>query len=331
MPRGNGGSSVSAAVYRSRLIYDEIPGAPGAHGSTVCELADGRLMAAWYAGSYEGHPDVAIYGAYLLPGADCWSTPFVLEKTLGLSEGNPVLHPWPDGTVTLFWVTMHGRGWSTCRIRIRDSASAGGERRWGPERSFAEDLGYMTRHKPLVMSNGELLLPLYDERAWASFCAWSKDGGKTWQRGDLIVSEPCNIQPTVVETRPGKLIALLRHGGKDGFLWRTTSKDYGRTWSDPEPTGVANPNSGADMVMLPSGAIAIALNDSPRARTPLTLGLSIDEARTFPYRRNVESAPGEYSYPALIVDRDGCLQLTYTYRRETIKHVTTNEAWIRSG
>lgn len=317
------------ALLGARAIYEHIPGAPRAHGSTICELSSGRLMAAWYAGSAEGDPDVAIYGAYCRPGRD-WGPPFVLEKTPGCSEGNPVLHPRPHGGVTLCWVTMYERGWSGCRIRIRDAESRGGERLWGADRVFSDELGLMTRNKPIVMSNGELLLPLYDERAWRSFFAWSADGGRTWECGALLPSEPGNIQPTVVEAAPGRLLALFRTGARqDGTLWRSASDDYGRTWSPLEATDIPNPNSGADMVRLSSGTVLLVYNDAPRGRTPLTVAVSTDECRSFASKRNLEDAAGEYSYPAAIQGRDGAVHVTYTYRRETIKHVTVREDWVR--
>jgi predicted neuraminidase len=35
----------------------------------------------------------------------------------------------------------------------------------------------------------------------------------------------------------------------------------------------------------------------------------------------LENQPGEYSYPAVIQARDGRVHVTYTWRRERIKHV----------
>lgn len=321
--------SMLEPVLESRVIYDPALGPRSAHASTLCELPSGRLMAAWYAGAEEGHPDVAIYAAYRR-GRGPWGPSFILEKSRGLSEGNPVLYTHPDGRVTLFWVTMYGQHWTTCRIKMRTSDSREGERLWGAERVFSTELGYMTRHKPLAMTNGELLLPLYDEREWASFFAWSADDGLTWERGTLLRSEPGNIQPTVVELDPGHLVALFRTRDKEGWLWRSESADYGRTWSELQLTGVPNPNSGADMVRLRSGRVALVNNHAARARTPLSLYLSEDNAWTFPMRKDLETGPGEYSYPAIIQDTQGLIQITYTYLRRTIKHVTTNESWLRS-
>jgi predicted neuraminidase len=51
------------------------------------------------------------------------------------------------------------------------------------------------------------------------------------------------------------------------------------------------------------------------------VALSDDGGATWPRCRVVETAGGEYSYPAIIQTADGLVHLTYTYRRTHIKHV----------
>jgi predicted neuraminidase len=40
----------------------------------------------------------------------------------------------------------------------------------------------------------------------------------------------------------------------------------------------------------------------------------------------LESEPGEYSYPAVIQSSDGLVHVTYTWRRERIRHVVIDPA-----
>ena len=44
----------------------------------------------------------------------------------------------------------------------------------------------------------------------------------------------------------------------------------------------------------------------------------------------LESEPGEYSYPAVIQSSDGRVHITYTWKRERIKHVVIDPATLTS-
>jgi predicted neuraminidase len=43
----------------------------------------------------------------------------------------------------------------------------------------------------------------------------------------------------------------------------------------------------------------------------------------------LESEPGEYSYPAVIQAADARVHITYTWRRQRIKHVEIDPATLR--
>ena len=306
---------------------------PSAHGSTICELPDGDLLASWYGGSREYGLDVSIMGARLPAGEREWEPLGVWADVPEQTMGNPVLFPEPGGErLWLFYVVLYGAKWTSGKIHYRHSTDGGYT--WGPEQTLIEELGHMTRNKVHVLPDGPggaWLLPLYDERDWSSYVLRSEDRGATWTRSNAIHAPFGIIQPSVVSTPDGHLLALMRTGGRGGLIWQAHSADGGRTWSEATPTALPNPNSGVDAVATPGGAVVLAFNNTPSGRCPLNVALSDDSGATWPWCRAVETAGGEYSYPAIIQAADGLLHLTYTYRRTHIKHVTFDEAWLRAA
>ena len=57
-----------------------------------------------------------------------------------------------------------------------------------------------------------------------------------------------------------------------------------------------------------------------RGRRQLAVALSTD-GQAWRQMHLLEDAAGEYSYPAVIQTADGLVHVTYTWRRERIKHV----------
>ena len=312
-------------MYNAEKIFEHITGFPSCHASTISELPNGDLRAAWYAGSREGAKDVAIFTSRKRQGSDRWMYPKMVVNTPNCSEGNPVLFVDAKGHIWLFYVTMYGSRWTECKVYCMKSDTMG--RSWGERGVLRDELGWMTRNKPLHLSNGDILLPVYDERNWHSMAMISEDGGETWNTYGDLSSPKGVIQPTVVQRGDGSLLMLMR--SRDGEIWCSTSDDLGRTWEGAHPTNLPNPNCGVDMVRLHSGNIVLVYNDTRRGRTPLTVALSTDEGETWRYKRDLETEEGEYSYPAVIQTRDGGIHITYTYRRVSIMHVEVDEAWIR--
>src|SRR5262249_856929 len=46
-------------TYSSELIFDNIPGAPAHHASSITEAANGDLLVTWYGGTYESEANEA--------------------------------------------------------------------------------------------------------------------------------------------------------------------------------------------------------------------------------------------------------------------------------
>ncbi len=298
------------------------------HCASVTELPGGELLATWYAGTHEGHADVAIVCSRLPAEAQEWTAPEVLVDVPGKPGGNTVI--FHDGGETLFhfYDIIEGKGWSDAMLYL-DRSSDGGHTWEGP-RPFDDRPGMMVRHRPVRLSTGRILLPAYDERPWEGFCYISDDNGETWRESGRMGADGGCIQPAVIERDDGRLHALLRPA-EGGHAWESDSSDGGETWSRCVRSALRNPNSGADMIRLHSGEVIACFNDSESERTPLTLALSLDEGRTWTGRHDLETEEGRYSYPTLMQASDGRVHLVYTWRRLRIKHVCFDSRSIGFG
>ena len=86
--------------------------------------------------------------------------------------------------------------------------------------------------------------------------------------------------------------------------------------------------AGIDALRLRDGRFLLVYNPTTRGRRRLAVAVSDDGRR---WRRGVdlENAPdGEYSYPAMIQAADGLVHVTYTWRRQRIRHVVFDPARI---
>ncbi|MBN1818222.1 MAG: exo-alpha-sialidase [Sedimentisphaerales bacterium] len=103
------------------------------HGSTIVELPNGDLLAAWFQGSGERWADdVRIMGAWLRSGRAKWSEPFVLADTPGFPDINPILFLDPKERLWLMWYTVIANQWETSLIKYRicEEPISNGPPRW---------------------------------------------------------------------------------------------------------------------------------------------------------------------------------------------------------
>ncbi|RLD35157.1 MAG: neuraminidase (sialidase)-like protein [Bacteroidetes bacterium] len=85
-----------------------------AHGSTIVELPNGDLLAAWFQGSGERWADdVQIMGARLSQGSDSWGQAFIMADVPDFPDINPVLFLDKEDQLWLVWYTVIANQWST--------------------------------------------------------------------------------------------------------------------------------------------------------------------------------------------------------------------------
>lgn len=316
-------------VFTSSMIFSGTERYPSSHASTITQLPDGDLFAAWYSGAHEKAKDVVILASRFSPKAKKWSEHYVLHDTENFSDGNPVLYTDPWNNVWLYYVTIMGtRGWNDCEIFAKISTNSA--KTWSEPAVIRKIWGWMTKTVPVYLGGDNILLPLYDERTFNSMFMVSNDRGKTWTRAGKIVTPPLqgNIQPSVVKLKDGTLLAYMRTSKAKGHIWESRSTDGGMTWIAAKETGFKNSNAAVFLLKLQNGHLALVFNDSYTGRTPLSVALSTDEGRTWVSQKNLEDEQAEFSYPYAVQSNDGMIHVTYTYKRTGIKHAAFNENWL---
>lgn len=208
----------------------------------------------------------------------------------------------------------------------------------------------------------------------------SVDQGRTWSEHEVPNSIGC-VHMNIEKLPDGSLLALFRSRWADN-VYLSRSNDNGRNWTDPMPTELPNNNSSVQFTRLNNGHLAIVFNDISAAqaterrvslydeiedeedtsapvvepapapsgktafwgtpRAPMTLAISEDDGKTWPYKRNLETGDGycmtnnsqlqlnrEFSYPSIKQTADGAIHIAYTYFRQKIKYVRVTEDWVQ--
>jgi len=330
---------VADDIIHQRVFGPELPN-KYKHPATFDQLDNGDLYLVYYGGTGEYGEDTAVYGSRLVKGTDKWTNPVAIADTPELSEGNGVVWQAPDGVVWLFYLTRYGDTWSTSRIKYK--VSNDGAQTWSDPAILAFKQGMMVRSRPIVLHDGDYLLPIYHETGHdrekvgddtsSLFLRRDHESGE-WTQTNHVYSRIGNLQPAPVQITDDYLVAYCRRGGgygpmKDGFIVRTESRDGGYTWSPGKDTEFANPNSAVDMIRLENGHLVMVYNDNNEGeRMPLTVAVSTDGEKSWPHRRDVVNKPGDTAaYPNLQQTADGKIHLIYTSdERTVVNHLIFDE------
>jgi predicted neuraminidase len=332
---------------------------PSSHAANLLELENGDVICVWFSGTWEGDSGVGIVMSRRPHGSRNWGPTVLIDRHEGVSYQNPVLFEEPDGTLDLYHSTQDANAGEANAHVLHVVSKDHGATWTQPELLFGKP-GAFSRHPMMTLKDGTWMLPLsYVTSAdiWKgaetnySATELSSDHGKSWKEC-LMAGTQGKIQPTVVSIAPHQLVAFFRGRASD-FIWRSTSSD-GCTWTPAVATALPNNNASVQAFRLRDGHIVMAFDNSSidkstgneGLRKPLSVALSEDGGKTWPYVRDVETGragygmaeqkpkePGreEYSYPSIIETREGEILVAFTYRRQTIKVVSFREGWIKHG
>jgi predicted neuraminidase len=346
---------------------------PSSHASNLLALQNGDLLCAYYSGTWEGESGVAIVVSRLAKGSSRWMPPTVAAQKQEYAFENPVLFEPAKGLLWLFHTSQAANAGQS-KSQIFWQTSSDGAQNWTESRPLFRQAGAFDRQRLLVLGRA-WVFPMYytpsngitgtDALRNNSAIQISSDRGSTWKACSVPGSDGL-VQPDVIQLSSEHLLAFFRSRFAD-WVYKSTSED-GCRWTTPLPTQIPNNNSSTQAARLEDGHLVFAFNNSQAstkrgkattaARWPLSVALSVDGGRTWPWVRDVEG-PNEsprgfvpdavagidvsrlrqafiehlysYEYPSIVQTPDGVIHMSYTFRRRTIKYVAFDEEWIKGG
>lgn len=315
-------NTISAKVLETKLIYQQEP-YPSCHASTLVDTGDG-ILAAWFGGSFERHPDVNIYGAFYKNGK--WGKPFQLadgieHEFLRNPCWNPVLFKRDNGDIILYYKL----GPSPAKWVGLYKISEDNGKTWSKEHRIPHNLFGPIKNKPIKSLDGGILYPtsIEDDLGWRIYLEHSNQDLSDWRKIEIDNGGFDAIQPSVLSYKDGRLQLLCRSQNKK--IVESWSYDGGRNWTRLQATSLPNNNSGTDAVTLADGETQLLIyNPITEGRNKLALAASFDGKTWKDLLVLEDQEKGEFSYPAIIQGTDGKIYITYTYNREQIKYAIIN-------
>lgn len=286
--------------------------------TTLRAMPDGSwVMVMLGGGDSEPLPQNDLFLSRSVDQGHTWSP--MKRIVLGIKEKDPSRALVPTelivhrGESWLFFANHDGRfrDWTTWCVKSKDSCHS-----WeSPEPILAPIHKSTFIRNSFVRKNGELVIAYQHYLSGdgpvnpRNGVMISKDDGRTFELyGDIRISADDAYrgfaENTVAELTRNHMVMLIRADKLGGVLFRSDSYDGGRTWTKAEPTDIPNPGSKVTMYSIGSDAVALLHNPNPRVRHPLSLWVSFDGLKTWPYRRDVATTPGRLNYPDGFVSKD---------------------------
>jgi hypothetical protein len=318
-------------------------------------------MVTWFTGTREGTEDQIGVTSTMKPGTAEWSEPeamirmfeyegdhWVTEQVVPIEteSGETIVYTWASPRST-FRLVGEGEHAAWLRViednrpfRFRWSDGKAQDLECLSGQAGLEELGIVFQGKPKLRHpdqgpTGGWIMPYHTQREpvyfRSRFLFIGGDGLALESSEADLYQPPGALEPALARFSDDRWLCYMRYGKRgEGFVWRSESNDGCRTFTEPVATNLRNPHAAVDIAVGRNGRLGIVYNDSHSLRTPLTLGISEDEGRTF-RAQDVETVQGEFSYPKLHQTRDGQWHLFYTHYRTGIAHVRFDEDWLMAG
>ncbi len=300
------------------------------HASTLVEVEKGKIMAAWFGGTYEGAKDVGIYISTYEKNS--WSEPFCIIKPLVQNNDtlpcwNPVLYKSKSNRLYLFYkVGKNPREWFGAMVTSIDNGKT-----WSKTTYLPEGFLGPIRNKPIEINPGKIICgsstESVDDNKWRVHVELYNESKNQWEKIKVPNSSNFDvIQPTFIIHPDNKIQMLCR--SKHNTIITSWSKNNGKKWSNMDSLRVVNSNSGIDAIDI-NHELFLVVNNPLKHGSEWYIGRNILDVEfskdgiQWQKLLDLENHPkGEFSYPAIIQSSDNKVHILYTYNRKFIKHVS---------
>jgi len=324
-----------------------------AHGSTIVELPNGDLLAAWFQGSGERWADdVRIMGSRLNRGSSSWSQPFTMADVPDFPDINPVLFLDNKEQLWLVWYTVIANQWSTSLPTYRISnnymqKTGAPEWEWQQvlfvkpgdkaERGIHPDDIFVKSVERQVDAYGKYVIDSMDaneqlQKQWERWKSdlMSKAGGKDMMRkGHYIDADGERVEGSLgypyfrrVGWQTKNKAVFMDHGRmilplySDGFSFSlmAVTDDGGAHWQFSEPL-VAPGNIQPSIAIKRDGTLVAYMRDNGPPPKRLMISESQDRGMLWSMVRDSE-LPNEGSGADIVTLKNGNWVLAYNDTEE---------------
>lgn len=310
------------------VVYAGIEGVSAYNNHSYLTEFDGRLWAMW-----STHPTRGNYhGMYVRYATS--------EDGLNWSLPGGIT-PVPQGKRFVargFWV----RDGELLALASLDSNEPGGEYwaapdlqlrayRWKGKQWDAAGVVFddtINNYPPKRLPDGQWIMERRDHRFELSLLKGGVKGIGEWEAFELPNPEGRSFNEPDFIVRPNGDIAMhIRDNSRSKRIYRSVSKDNGRTWSVPRRTNFPDATSKNFNLRLTSGQYLLINNPNTKRRIPLTVAVSndgviydriaiLEDADERPRIPGHDKGPG-YTYPHAL-EKDGFVYFIYARHRDDI-------------